>query len=170
MSLAGENPSLDDVDRGILQLLQRDARNKTAVEIGETIGVSDGTVRNRIEKLEGEDIIEGYVPLINYERAGFPLEMRIVCTARIGDRAQLAEEALQIKGVVEIVELMTGRGNVEVTAVAPTHDELTSVAKGLDELGLEVEREELISRHFFRPFNHFGVRDVSGGEDVVHEV
>jgi hypothetical protein len=96
--------------------------------------------------------------------------MRISCTARIAQRAQLAEDALQITGVVEIDELMTGRGNVEVTAVAPTHEDLTAIATALDELGLEVEREELISRHFFRPFNHFGVDDISGDEDGVHDV
>lgn len=114
---------LDDTDRAILQLLQRDARNTTAVEIAERVGVSDGTVRNRIEKLEAEGIIEGYVPIINYERAGYQLEIRIRCTARIVEREALTKEALGIEGVVEVRELMTGRGNVEVTAVAPAHDD-----------------------------------------------
>lgn len=57
---------------------------------------------------------------------------------------------------------MTGRENIEVTVVAPTHDDLTDAAKALDELGLEIEREELIRHHYFRPFNHFGTEDVSG--------
>lgn len=53
---------IDDVDRDILQLLQRDARNTTAVEMGEAVGVSDATVRNRIGALEDRGIVEGSVP------------------------------------------------------------------------------------------------------------
>lgn len=170
MSAPSEIPPLDDVDRAILQLLQRDARNATAVEMAEAIGVSDGTVRNRIENLEQRGVIQGYVPTVNYERAGYPLELQISCTARISERAELAKEALQIKGVVEVGELMTGRRNVQVMAVAPTHDGLTEIAVALDELGLDVENEELVSHHYFRPFNHFGVEDVSEGRDATSEV
>lgn len=43
-------PDLDNVDRGILHLLQLDARNTTAQEIGDKTGVSPSTVRNRIDR------------------------------------------------------------------------------------------------------------------------
>ena len=163
---------LDEVDRAILQLLQRDARNLTAVDIAEKVGVSDGTVRNRIEKLEARSVIEGYVPVIDYELAGYPLQIRIMCTAPIVEREDLAREALRIEGVVEVHEVMTGQRNVEVKAVAPRHDDVTRVALALDELGLDVESEELIRHHYFRPFNHFGTEDVSNGDDeaAVHQV
>lgn len=151
MCASPEYTPLDDIDRAILQLLQRDARNLTAVEIAERIGVSDSTVRNRIQNLEAQNIIEGYVPLVNYERAGFQLEVKIVGTARIVKRHELAEQALQIEGVVEVQELMTGRWNIEVVAIAPTHDALTDIAVALDDLGIEVERESLIKHHYFRP-------------------
>ena len=174
MCASPEYTPLDDVDRAILQLLQRDARNLTAVDIAERVGVSDGTVRNRIENLEERDIIEGYAPMIDYERAGYQLQIRIMCTAPIVDREDLAQRALQVEGVVEVHEIMTGRLNVEVKAVAPEHDHLTRVAKALDEMGLEVESEELIRHHYLRPFNHFGTEDVSeddGDEsDAVHEL
>lgn len=168
MGASSEYTPLDKVDRGILQLLQRDARHLTAVQMAEPLGVSDGTVRNRIDRLEQRNIIEGYAPLINYERAGFPLQVKIVCSARIVDREQLAQEALQVDGVVEVQELMTGTENIEVTAVAPEHDDLTSIATSLDEMGLEVESELLLRHHYFRPFNHFGTEDVA--EDGTHEV
>lgn len=161
---------LDDIDRRILQLLQRDARNATAVEIAEKIGVSDGTVRNRISKLEDRGVLKGYVPDIDYERAGYPLEIRISCTAQISHRKRLAEEALQIYGVVQVHELMTGKNNIEITAVAPTHNDLTHIAMELDDLGLTVESEELINERYVRPFNHFGVDDITGdGADRPHE-
>lgn len=162
MCASPEYTPLDDVDRAILQLLQRDARNLTAVDISELVGVSDGTVRNRIRSLEERDIIEGYVPMLDYERAGYQLQVRIMCTARIIEREELAREALQKEGVVEVHEMMTGRRNVEVKAVVPRNQDLTELAKELDEMGLDIESEELIRNHFFRPFNHFGIEDITG--------
>jgi DNA-binding Lrp family transcriptional regulator len=167
MCASPEYTPLDEVDRAILQLLQRDARNLTAVDIAEHTGVSDGTVRNRIEKLEKRGVIEGYAPMIDYEMAGYQLERRIECTAPIVERESLTKEALQIEGVVEAHEIMTGRRNVEITAVAPRHDDLTRIAMSLHEMGLAVESEELIRNHYWRPFNHFGTANVS--EAVVED-
>lgn len=172
MRASHEYTPLDDVDRAILQLLQRDARNLTAVDIAERVDVTDGTVRNRVGKLEDGQIIEGYVPMIDYEQAGYQLQVRIMCTAPLVEREELAREALQVEGVVEVHEVMTGKGNVEVKAVAPRHEDLTRIAQTLDGMGLGVEREELVRHHYFRPFDHFGTEDVSDGDDegAVHEV
>lgn len=157
----GEHTPLDEVDRAILQWLQRDARHSTAVEISEAVGVSDGTVRNRIEKLEREGVIEGYVPLINYEAAGYQLQVRVMCTAPVVDRERLANEALEIDGVVEVRELMTGNKNIEVTAVPPRNEDVTFIAEALSELGLEVETEDIIRQHYIRPFSYFGPHEMS---------
>lgn len=165
-----EYTPLDDVDRAILQLLQRDARNTTAVDIADRLDVTDGTVRNRIESLEDRGIIEGYAPFINYERAGFQLQVLITCTATIVEREELARQALGIEGVVEVDEKMTGRENIVVTVVVPEHRDLTRIAKALDALGLAVEREELLRHHYFRPFNHFGVEDRSGEMNGTYDV
>lgn len=170
MCASDEYTPLDDIDRAIVQLLQRDSRHQTAVEIGEAVGVSDGTVRNRIENLEKRNIIEGYVPVIDYENAGYQLEIEIGCTAPIVRREELAREALKIEGVVEVLELMTGNDNVQITAVAPRRDDVTRIAEQLDELGLQVEREELIRNKYIRPFNHFGTKDVSDERDGTYEV
>ena len=165
MCASPEYTPLDEVDRAILQLLQRDARNLTAVDIAEKVGVTDGTVRNRIASLEERGIVDGYVPMIDYEQAGYQLQMRILCTASLAEREELARRALQQEGVVEVHEIMTGRRNVEVKAVVPRHEDLTALAKALDEMGLEIEREELIRHHYFRPFDHFGTEDVTGDLD-----
>lgn len=72
---------LDNVDRGILHLLQVDARNTTAKEIAEKTGVAASTVRNRIEQLEANGVITGYHPKIDYEAANLPLKVLFVITA-----------------------------------------------------------------------------------------
>lgn len=165
MCASSEYTPLDNIDRAILQMLQRDARNLTAVDISERVGVSDGTVRNRINNLQERNIIEGYVPMIDYTEAGYQLQVRIMCTAGIVERGDLARQALQKTGVVEVHEIMTGKNNVEVKAVVPRHADLTQLAKELDEMGLKIESEELIRHHYFRPFNHFGTEDITGDFD-----
>ncbi|MFC7142427.1 Lrp/AsnC family transcriptional regulator [Halosimplex aquaticum] len=169
MCASPEFTPLDDVDRAIIQLLQRDARHKTAVDIAEAVGVTDGTVRNRIADLEERGIIEGYVPVVDYEQAGYQLEIQFTCSAPIVDREALAREALQIEGVVEVTELMAGRENVEIMGVAPRNDDVTRIAKELDQLGMQIENEELIRHRYIRPFDHFGTEVVSDDESGTYE-
>jgi DNA-binding Lrp family transcriptional regulator len=50
---------MDDLDREILGLLRRDARTPYT-EIAEEVGTSEGTVRNRVEQLVEEGVIERF--------------------------------------------------------------------------------------------------------------
>jgi len=101
---------------------------------------------------------------------GLPIEVKFACTARIVERARLAREALDIRGIVEVQELMTGNNNVLVTTVVPERDDLTPIARKLDEMGLRVEREELIRHNYWRPFDHFGTEKIEDDDRAVHEV
>ena len=50
---------MDDLDRQILSILRRDARTPYT-EIADEIGTSEGTVRNRVDRLTDEGIIERF--------------------------------------------------------------------------------------------------------------
>jgi DNA-binding Lrp family transcriptional regulator len=50
---------MDDLDRKILNVLRRDARTPYT-EIAERVGTSEGTVRNRVERMTEEGIIERF--------------------------------------------------------------------------------------------------------------
>ncbi len=50
---------MDDLDREILDVLRRDARTPYT-EIADQVGTSEGTVRNRVEQLVDEDVIERF--------------------------------------------------------------------------------------------------------------
>ena len=50
---------MDDLDRQILDILRRDARTPYT-EIASQVGTSEGTVRNRVERLTEEGIIERF--------------------------------------------------------------------------------------------------------------
>jgi DNA-binding Lrp family transcriptional regulator len=147
--------SLDDVDRGILFELQRDARNVTIAEVAEAVDVSPSTVRNRIERLEESGVIEGYYPKIDYEAAAFPLHVLFICSAPAEERERLAREALESRGVVDIREMLTSTHNLYVEAVATDTRDLTTISNELAELGFEIESSEIITNHYTRPWAHF---------------
>ncbi|WP_336024844.1 Lrp/AsnC family transcriptional regulator [Halobellus salinisoli] len=50
---------MDDLDRQILDILRRDARTPYT-EIASQIGTSEGTVRNRVERLTEDGVIERF--------------------------------------------------------------------------------------------------------------
>lgn len=147
---------LDEVDSAILHLLQEDARFNSATDIAGKVDVTANTVRNRIQHLEERGIIQGYVPLVDYEQADYQLRVIMRCTAPIPKRPELAQKALDIEGVIEVQELMAGRRNVEVTVVAAEGDQMTNAASALTELGFEIDDEELVKSNYKQPFDHFG--------------
>lgn len=153
--------TLDEVDRGILHLLQQDARNRTTTEIGDAVGVSASTVGNRLQRLEEDGVIDGYHPQIDYHDAGFPLRVLFICSAPIPDREELAATALDAPGVVNVKEIMVGVENLHVEAVATTRDDVTAVGRALDEMGLDVVTEVLVKDEHIQPFDHFGADNVS---------
>lgn len=50
---------MDDLDRAILDVLRRDSRTPYT-EIAERVGTSEGTVRNRVERLIDDGVIERF--------------------------------------------------------------------------------------------------------------
>ncbi|QLG61368.1 Lrp/AsnC family transcriptional regulator [Halorarum salinum] len=50
---------MDDLDRRILNVLRRDARTPYT-EIAERVGTSEGTVRNRVDRMTEEGVIERF--------------------------------------------------------------------------------------------------------------
>lgn len=147
---------LDDVDRGILHMLQENARDATIEEMGERVGVSASTVRNRINEMEAADIIEGYHPEINYANAGYDLHVLYLCKVETADRERVAEAVLDVTGVVEVHELLDSEQNIIVEVVANDPEHMTTVHDSLIEAGMTINSTEYIRNAYWQPFNHFG--------------
>lgn len=151
-----EPPELDEVDRGILHMLQQDSRNNTASDIADAVGVAPNTVRNRIERLQDSGVILGYHPNIDYGQAGFHLRVRFVCTVSVGDRNDLADDALGIDGVVQVDEIHSGKENLVIESVGVDGDDITRIAADLEALGATIQAERFVKNSRVQPFNHFG--------------
>ncbi|WP_415380713.1 Lrp/AsnC family transcriptional regulator [Halosimplex sp. TS25] len=150
---------LDDLDRAILHALQDDARKMSTSTIADRMDVASSTVRTRIRNLEEAGIITGYHADVDYEAAGFQLHTLIVCTAPVPDRETLVREALEIEGVVAVREVMTGNENVHVEVVGRDGDDLSRIGRELDELGFEIEDEDIIRNEYVHPYSGFDDAD-----------
>jgi Lrp/AsnC family leucine-responsive transcriptional regulator len=93
---------LDETDRKILTLLQRDARIPNA-EIARTIGMAPSAVLERIRKLEEKGIIREYVARLDPSALGRGLLAFVFVRSdeRIGD-VRTAPELAKIPGVLEV--------------------------------------------------------------------
>ncbi|MEE6210108.1 winged helix-turn-helix transcriptional regulator [Salarchaeum sp. III] len=146
----------DDIDRRIIHALERDARNTSAPDIAEEMDVSPGTVRNRIGKLEDAGVIRGYHADVDYERVEGRLTNVITATASASERAHLAQQALDVPGVVQVREVMSGRGNLAVKVVGTDTEDLSRLARKLTNVGLDIEDEALLQDEHYRPYGPFG--------------
>lgn len=149
--------ALDAIDKGILHHLQQDGRARYT-EIAETVDVSENTVRNRIEKLEERGIITGYTVTVDYPET----LVTFVCSAPITVREEIADHALEIDGVVEVLTMMTGKRNVIIKVVGAEHDDITDVARELEQLdGLDIEEEYVVREHHHRPYSDYDINNLN---------
>ncbi|HKV90470.1 MAG TPA: Lrp/AsnC family transcriptional regulator [Thermoplasmata archaeon] len=72
----GRTSKLDEVDRGILTELNADARRSHRL-IATHLGVSPTTVGLRIERMERDGVIQGYVPVLDDEALGWELSATV---------------------------------------------------------------------------------------------
>jgi len=151
-----ETVDLDDVDRCILYSLQQDARRMSANTIAERLDVSARTVRNRIDKLEESGVINGYRLDVDYEIAGYQLHTMVVCTAPIEGREEIAREAADVSGVVNVREIMTGDQNLLVEVVGTDGDDLSRITSDLNDLGVHINDEDIIRNDHDSQFHEFG--------------
>jgi len=92
---------LDEIDRNILRILQKDARTSYR-EIQDKLGISIGTIHNRISKLKKNGVIEGYTLRLNNEKLGYKLSflIRINCDGKFTD--EILEDLKEIHEVCSI--------------------------------------------------------------------
>ncbi|WP_408959635.1 winged helix-turn-helix transcriptional regulator [Natrinema sp. 74] len=174
--------SIDDIDKQILYYLTQEGRHTSAPDIAGNVDVSAPTVRNRIRRLEEDGIIRGYHAHIDYEHADSRLTNLFICSTSATDRQELAQRVLDVPGVINVREIMTGKGDLQIKVVGTDTDDLTRIAQDITALGIEIDDEGLIHREYFRPYARFGPREqepispvtgvagLSGDADVIEAI
>jgi DNA-binding Lrp family transcriptional regulator len=155
---------IDRIDEGILYVLQQNARNNTTVDIGELVGVSSSTVSNRIHSLEERDVITGYHPTIDYEKAGLDHHLLVFATVPFEAQEQLIDDVIDVVGVVSVREMLTNNWNATIELVGHNRKEIQRSLAHIDALGVEIERMDMVNREVSQPYDHFGREFVNESE------
>lgn len=97
---------LDETDLRLVALLREDARQPVA-RLAEALGVSRGTVQNRIDRLQARGVLLGFTVRTTPEAAGHRVRA-VMMLAVDGDRASAILKTL--RGYPEVTGLHTTNG------------------------------------------------------------
>ncbi|QFU82837.1 Lrp/AsnC family transcriptional regulator [Natronorubrum aibiense] len=137
---------MDDLDRQILDILRRDARTPYT-EIADEVGTSEGTVRNRVERMMDDDIIERFTISTRTGNVKAMLEVGVavdVDTKAVSERMAEWEEVdfvWMVSGeqdIVLVVDAADTRGVNDLITKARDQEEVVSTKTRLildEELG-----------------------------------
>ncbi|WP_251342575.1 Lrp/AsnC family transcriptional regulator [Haloplanus halophilus] len=123
---------MDELDRRILSILRRDSRTPYT-EIADRVGTSEGTVRNRVERLIDEGVIERFTVATRTGNVKAMIEVSVavdVDTTGVSDRMAEWDEVdfvWQVSGEKDIVMVVDA---ADTRAV----NELITKARDLDEV------------------------------------
>lgn len=111
--------SLDETDRRILRVLQRRGRISNA-ELAEQIALSASACHRRVQRLEADGYISGYVALLDAGRIGLPaiVFVEITLSAQADEVLEAFEKAVaRVPDVLEC-HLMAGTADYVLKLVA----------------------------------------------------
>lgn len=128
MSRASNDVELDDIDRRILALLQRDATLAVS-EVAEQVGLSTTPCWKRINRLREEGVIIGQVALCDPEKLGLGTTVFVKVSTNRHNEAWLAKFARAVEAIPEIVEVYRMSGDVDYLLRVIVHD-----IKGYDDV------------------------------------
>ncbi|SDJ98461.1 MULTISPECIES: Lrp/AsnC family transcriptional regulator [Natronorubrum] len=137
---------MDDLDRQILDMLRRDARTPYT-EIADEVGTSEGTVRNRVERMMDDEVIERFTISTRTGNVKAMLEVGVavdVDTKAVSERIAEWEEVdfvWMVSGeqdIVLVVDAADTRGVNDLITKARDQEEVVSTKTRLildEELG-----------------------------------
>ncbi|OFV68063.1 AsnC family transcriptional regulator [Methanosarcinales archaeon] len=118
---------IDDLDVKVIRELKKDARTSYR-EISERLGVSEGTVYNRVQKMREIGVIKRFIPEIDYSKLGYDLAVLIGIRVDGGYLGEV-EKVLASEPNVSAVFDVTGDYDTMVIAKFRGREELNDLVK-----------------------------------------
>ncbi len=131
--------NLDDIDRKILTILQKNSRTPLR-EISKEVGLAESTVYERIKKLKEHGVIKKFTVILDPDALGFTLLAFILIKSKAGKYSHVASELKKYPQIVEIYET-TGDYDMLVKIRTRNSEELNEF---LDTIG---EIEGVVATH-----------------------
>ncbi|CAD5244945.1 Lrp/AsnC family transcriptional regulator [Thermococcus camini] len=123
---------LDDTDRKILAILQKNSRTPLR-EISKEVGLAESTVYERIKKLKDRGIIKKFTVILDPDSLGFQILAFILIKSKAGMYAHVANELKRHPQIVEIYET-TGDYDMLVKIRTGGSDELNEFLDTIGEI------------------------------------
>jgi Lrp/AsnC family transcriptional regulator for asnA, asnC and gidA len=119
--------TIDELDQGILRMLQEDA-SVSYETIAKEVGTSVGTVHNRIKRLKEEGIITRIVPAVDAQRLGFDICALIDIRIEGGHLEEIQQKYAAHPNVCSIYDI-TGEYDTVLVSKFTTTEELNRFVK-----------------------------------------
>ncbi|MBV9825604.1 MAG: Lrp/AsnC family transcriptional regulator [Alphaproteobacteria bacterium] len=103
---------MDEIDRQLLQILQRDATLSIA-QMAERVGLSPTPCWKRIQKLEARGVITSRVALVDPDSVGMGLSVLVSVEAGEHTPEWLASFSAGVNGMPEVMEVYRMAGDVD---------------------------------------------------------
>lgn len=113
---------MPELDISILRMLQKDGK-LTYEQIGEALGRSPSTIRDRIKRMEDDRVIIGYAAVVDHERMGVGADAYIFADIPPERRAEAMAALFSLENVSEIMHL-TGERRIILRVRAASNSEL----------------------------------------------
>lgn len=120
---------IDDVDLRILGILCKNAKISVR-DIAKAVGVSIGTVHNKIKKLEKEGYIRSYNANVDWSKLGYNITAIIELVVSGGKLVEIEKKVSEFPNVISVYDV-TGESDVIVLAKFRSHEELSAFTKTL---------------------------------------
>ena len=120
---------IDDTDRKIIHVLQKDGRASLR-KISEEVGVALGTVSNRVNRMEHSGIITGYSVSLDPEKVGWSLNVVIGLRIEKGRLIEIQEKISRDYRVCGVYDV-TGDYDSMIIARAKDREDLDDLIKNV---------------------------------------
>jgi Lrp/AsnC family transcriptional regulator for asnA, asnC and gidA len=132
-----ENYEIDDLDKQILELLQRDARMPFS-EIARKLIVSGGTIHQRVDRLKESGIIKGSRIVIDHQLLG--MDVTVLLGVHLKSSKDSDKVIKKLKQFPEVIEAYYTTGNfalmvkVVSSSIKDFHSFLSHKFQGISEI------------------------------------
>jgi DNA-binding Lrp family transcriptional regulator len=118
---------VDETSQKVLEEYLQDSRQSFR-EVARKIGISSGTVANRIKDLEETGVIKKYTTQLDYEKLGYELTAITEIIVSEGMMIEVGNEISTIRNAINVYNV-TGDSDILVIAKFRTRQELSDFTK-----------------------------------------
>ena len=118
---------VDETSQKVLEEYLKDSRQSFR-EVARKIGISSGTVANRIKDLEEKEIIKKYTTQLDYEKLGYELTAVTEIIISEGMMIEVGNEIAKIRNTISVYNV-TGDSDILIIAKFRSRKDLSDFTK-----------------------------------------